>query len=45
MITKVFIPQLVQSLFGITYLFLIYLFVYQHNREKGGKEKGVMTYI
>jgi hypothetical protein len=45
MITKVFISQLVQSLFGIYGFVWICLFVCQHKQGNRGKEKGVTTYI
>jgi apolipoprotein N-acyltransferase len=49
MITKVFIPHLVQSLFGIKWFGFTSLFglvrLSTQAEKKGGKEKGVILYI
>jgi hypothetical protein len=50
MITKILIPQLVESLFGINWFRFTGLFgsaclFVNTSREKRGKEKGVTTYI
>ena len=49
MITKAFIPHLVQSLFGINWFGFTDLFGFAclstQAGKKGGKEKGVTTYI